>query len=411
MSATDTMVRRHQDAINEKLTFIEELTSKAEAENRKMTETERELIRGAQSEIAEIQADLDVYGESARIAAESRNRIRTLDTQLSAARSPGSLAGVVEYRSAGHYIEDLYAANIGDKEARERIELYHRAASHQVTGDNPGLLPQKIVEPVLQLVDTARPLVSAIGPKNLGEGSYAYARVTQHTQVGVQSAEKAELPSRKMSISLTSITAPTYGGYVNISKQNIRRTGGVITDMVISDLAGQYAIETEDACADDLVNAASAGTITYPASNVTAMDIAKAVWGAVGEAARALRTASIPAVRPILAVSPEQMALIGPLFPHINPQGAASTGFVASDLSLPGPQGNLAGLTVVMSPGLGSTDILFFYGSAVRVFEDRYGALSVDEPSVLGQQVSYSGDFETVIYESTGIISIEEAND
>lgn len=408
MTATDTMLRRHQGAIDEKLSFIEQLTLKAETDNRKLTDGEREMIATAQAEIGAIQADLDVYGETARIAAESRNAVRRIDAQLAAVRAPGATVGSIEYRSAGHYIQDYYNASQGDPDARERIELYTRAAAHQVTGDNVGLLPQKIVEPVLGEIDAARPLVTAIGPRSLGEGSYAYARVTQHTLVGVQAAEKAELPSRKMEIDLIPITAPTYGGYLNISKQNIRRTGGRITDMVISDLNGNYALQTEDACAAELTGAATAGSILIP-ETPTAFGVSQAVWGAVGAAARALRTAQIPAVRPILAVSPERMSLIGPLFPNVNPQNAPSTGFVATDLSLPGPQGNLAGVTVVMTAGLDEDTILFFYGSAVRCFEDREGVLSVDEPSVRGLQVSVAGDFETAIYEPTGIISIEQA--
>ena len=73
-------------------------------------------------------------------------------------------------------------------------------------------------------MDTSRPIVSAIGPQDLGTGAWSYARVTQHTQVGVQSAEKTELASRKMLITKTPLAAPTYGGYVNVSRQDINRT-------------------------------------------------------------------------------------------------------------------------------------------------------------------------------------------
>lgn len=406
---TDAMIRRLEGEIEERNALIQGIAQDAESAGRDLTDAELEQINRARGRISELVQQLDPLRESARIALESRQRTEVISAEIERLRGRGSLPGGVEYRSAGEYISDLYAMQMGDNDAANRIESFNRAAAHQTTADNPGLLPQRIVEPVLNSVDAARPLVSAIGPQNLGEGSWAYARVTQHTLVGQQSAEKAEMASRNMQVSLTSITAPTYGGYVNISRQNIRRTGGTITNMVISDLAGQYAIQTEDACGDELVASANAGTVEIPATP-TALGVASAVWGAVGEAAAGLRAANIPATRPILAVSADRMALIGPLFPNINPQNSTSTGFLASDLALPGPQGNLSGLTVVMAPGLDAGTVLFFYGSAVRVFEDRYGALSVDEPSVLGMQVGYAGDFETVVYEDAGIISIGQAS-
>ncbi len=406
---TDAMIRRLEGEIEERSALIQGLAQDAQAANRDFTDSEREQMTRAQSRIGELVEQLEPLREASRITLEARQRTEVISAEIERMRGRGNFPGNVEYRSAGEYIADVYAASMGDTEAANRMESFNRAAAHQTTADNPGLLPQRIVEPVLNEVDEARPLVSAIGPQNLGEGSYAYARVTQHTLVGAQSAEKAELPSRNMQVTLTPLSAPTYGGYVNISRQNIRRTGGTITNMVISDLAGQYAIQTEDACGDDLVAAATAGTLEIPATP-TAFGVSAAVWGAVGQAAVGLRAANIPARRPILAVSADQMALVGPLFPGVNPQNAASTGFVATDLTLPGPQGNLAGVTVVMAPGLTAGTILFFYASAVRVFEDRYGALSVDEPSVLGMQVGYAGDFETVIYEADGIISIGQAS-
>ena len=50
------------------------------------------------------------------------------------------------------------------------IEVFHRAAAHQTTADNPGLLPESIVAPIVNFVDTSRPIVSAIGPQDLGTG-------------------------------------------------------------------------------------------------------------------------------------------------------------------------------------------------------------------------------------------------
>lgn len=403
---TDALIRRLEGEIEERNGLIQGLAQDAQAANRDLSDSELEQITRAQSRISELAGQLNPLREASRVAIESRQRTALISQELEQLRGRQPTPGMqIEYRSAGAYVADLYLARMGDHDANDRLESFHRAAAHQTTADNPGLLPERIVEPVITVVDDARPVISAIGPTNLGQGSWAYARVTQHTQVGVQSAEKSELPSRKMIVTKTPITAPTYGGYVNVSKQDIRRTSPQILDMVIADLAGQYAIETEDDACDDIVAAATAGTVTIPATP-TAYNVAQAVWGAVGQSAALLRAANIPATGPILFAAPNRMALLGPLYPSVNPQNQYSSGLNMD--GQPGVQGNLQNLQLVMSPGFADGTLVFAFRSAIRCYEDRYGALQVNEPSVWGVQVGYAGDFETVILNTGGVIAISQ---
>lgn len=406
---TDALIRRLEGEVEERSALIQGIAQDAQAAGRDLNDAELEQIARARTRIGELNGQLDPLRDASRVAIESRQRTEQLHQELAHLRGRTPTGGaIVEYRSVGAYAADLYAARMGERDAADRIESFNRAAAHQTTADNPGLLPQRIIEPVLNELDASRPLVAALGPQELGDGSYAYARVTQRTLVGEQSAEKAELPSRKMTVSLTPIAGSTYGGYLNISRQDIRRTGGRITDMVISDLAGQYGLETEEAAGAALIAAATDGTVEIPATP-TVIGISSAIWGAVGQAAAGLRTANVPATGPILAVSPDMLGLVGPLFPAVNPQNAISTGFTADGLLVQGAQGNISGLTVVMSTGLPTGTMLLTFKSAVRVFEDRYGALTVDEPSVWGMQVGYAGDFETVVYSAAGVIAIDQA--
>ena len=62
---------------------------------------------------------------------------------------------------------DRWKAAIGDEDAKSRLDLYERAAAHQTTGDNPGIIPQPLLEPILNYVDVARPIVGSLGPKPL----------------------------------------------------------------------------------------------------------------------------------------------------------------------------------------------------------------------------------------------------
>ena len=235
----------------------------------------------------------------------------------------------VEYlhRSVGAYVAEMYYAQLGDTDSRNRLDVYNRVAAHQTTADNPGLLPENIVQPLINFIEIARPIVASVNPIDLGTGSWSYARVTQHTQVGKQAGEKTELPSRKMLVTKTPLGADTFGGYVNISKQDINRTSPAILDMVINDLAGQYAIETEEEAADVLYAAATSGPILPTAP--TPENIAAAVWGAAGQVFAATKGQG----RTVVAVSPDMLAYVGPILSGLNPANAnISSGFTAGGI-------------------------------------------------------------------------------
>ena len=105
--------------------------------------------------------------------------------------------------------------------------MFESAAAHQKTSDKLGVFPDPIFGDFVNFIDAARPLVSVIGPQALTSGTWYRPRVTQHTVVDVQGTagaaadEKTELDSQKMVISRLTGTAVTYGGYVNVSRQNI----------------------------------------------------------------------------------------------------------------------------------------------------------------------------------------------
>ena len=152
--------------IEEKQKFIDGVVEAAEKDGRDLTQQEMELVTRAVTGSGELNEQAKPMQEAARIAIESPRPGRAdrppdghRDT-----RSPGE----VEYRSAGEYVIDRWRAGLGIEEARERLELYHRAAAHMTTSaDSAGILPEPIVGPVVNFVDAARPLVSALGPREL----------------------------------------------------------------------------------------------------------------------------------------------------------------------------------------------------------------------------------------------------
>jgi hypothetical protein len=224
--------------------------------------------------------------------------------------------------------------------------------------------------------------------------------VTQHTNVAEQVGEKTELVSRKMIIDKLPVAAKTYGGYVNVSRQDIDWSQPAIMDIVLADLAGYYAQVTEDAAGDALVAGGTAGP-AIPTGPATPAAISAAIWTAVGSVYAATKGQG----RLGLLVSADMFGMIGPVFPPINPTNAFSSGFNAAPADS-GPQGSLSGLEVVLGPQLAAGTMIVASSAAFEVYEDRIGSLQVVEPSVLGVQVAYAGYFAPLVIVAGGIQKI-----
>jgi hypothetical protein len=280
------------------------------------------------------------------------------------------------------------------------LEVYNRAAAHQTTSDTPGLLPAPILGPVVNFIDAARPLVNALGPRQLPSSSFSRPKVTQHTAVGTQSAEKAELVSQKMTIGKLTVSPATIGGYVNVSRQSIDWDQPGIMDLLVTDLAAQYAITTEATAVQAFYNGGTAGP-TIPATP-TGDVVAQQFW----TAAASVYTATKGQGRVLAVASPDVLGILGPLFQPVNPMNQQGEGFRASNFGL-GAAGAISGIPIYVTAGFGAVKRLMLLSSAAaEVYEDRIGSLQVVEPSVLGIQLAYAGYFASLIVESTGIVKV-----
>lgn len=408
---SDAMISRLEGELEERNAFIQGTIASAQDSGRDLSDNETELIKSAKARVDNLRSQLDTLYDSRTSTIEARRRAVEVNTELSRMRKQTD-SGPVEYRSAGAYMLDSWKAHTGDREAQERLEIFSRAAAHQKTGDNPGIIPDPIVGGVVNFIDAARPLVSAIGPMDLPSATWHRPKVTQHTAVGAQGAaggaadEKTELVSQKMLITRLTANAVTYGGYVNVSRQNIDFSGPQALDLVVNDLAQQYAIETEAATAAALV--ASPNTVeltTALGGTPTEDELLAAIWTAVANTYNATKGQG----RLVLALSADQLGVYGKLFGnYVNPQNSASPGFQAGNFGQ-GVMGSISGVPVVMSSGLPSGSAILFSTAGIEVFEQRVGALQVTEPSVLGVQVAYAGYFTPLTIETAGIQRIVNA--
>jgi HK97 family phage major capsid protein len=402
MGATDALLARLQGEIEERSTFMDNLVEGAEKDGRDLTEQEMSLLARTRDRIGDINKQVDPLREAAKIAGDSRKRTADIARQFEEARNPDAIRSF-EYRSAGEYAVDMWRAGLGQSDARERLDLYNRAAAHQTTGDNPGLIPTPILGPVVNFIDAQRPMVNALGPRQLPSGSWSRPLVTQHTQIAAQAGEKTELASRKMTISKVAVTPNTYGGYVNVSRQDLDWTQPAIMDLVINDLSAQYAIATEAACATALYTAGTAAdaSTTIPTGAATPAQVAGAIWAGAGK----IYAATLGVGQVYFACSPDMLGLIGPLFAPIQPRSAQSEGFYAGAFGQ-GAMPAISGVQVIVSAGFAPASMLMFSTAAAEVYEDRVGSLQVIEPSVLGVQVAYAGYFTQIVLLATGLQKI-----
>lgn len=400
MSATDQMVAALNAEIEERRQFQDQLIEAAQGQNRDLNPQEMELYQRAADRIRSCGEQLEPLSEGLRIAADSARRSRELADSYREARTGNASPAPIEYRSAGAFILDYWQAGLGYDEPRRRLEHYTRAAAHQTTADNPGVIPDPIVGSVLSLIDASRPIVSSLGVRPVPGGTFKRPKVTQHTDTGLQAGEKVELASRKMTITPVDVSMATYGGYVNVSRQNIDWSTPQIMDIVIGDLAAQYARDTEGATGSALGTAAVAGP-TLPTGANTSDEVLAAIWGAASTAYTTM--GGVGGL--VLAIPPGMLSLVGPLFPPYNPTNAGGIGFSAGGFAQ-GSVGTISGIAVVMSDAVAVNTMLLINTVAAECYEQRIGSLSVTEPSVLGVQVAYAGYFAPVVMEAGGIVKI-----
>jgi HK97 family phage major capsid protein len=399
--ANDAMIRRLERELEERNSAVQAIIGNANDSERDLNPSEKETLDGLNTRMSELKAQLDQLETTSKMAIDVQDRMKQFDSAITNRRRVQTHE--VEYRSAGQYICDQWSAHLGDRTAQERLEIYTRAAAHQKTSDNTGVIPIPAIGEVINFIDAARPMVNAIGPREMPSQNWFRPLITQQPTVGLQGTagaagdEKAELVSQKMIITKLTGSAVTYGGYVNVSRQDIDFSSPQIMDIIIEGLANAYALQTETATGTAL-DASAATNVGYGASP-TAVTVAGALWSAASTIYGAVKGAP---GRLVLAVAADRLAVLGPLFPPFNVQNGQSAGLLAGNFGS-GDVGNVSGVQLIMSPGLASGKAFLFHTAAVDVFEQRVGSLQAVEPSVLGIQVAYAGYFTPVLIPAGGV--------
>jgi HK97 family phage prohead protease len=319
-----------------------------------------------------------------------------------ARKAPSRLPSASEWISA--YVrggESFAAVNrmIADHQAvHNPLEA---AAGDIATTDTPGLLPVPVVGPVYNNINYLRPVVSAIGARAMPLGSgkvFNRPEITTHVSVAQQATELSGLSSTTMVVSSNNVTRLTFGGTVLLSEQDIDWTDPASVNIVLEDLAGQYADATDNYAADQLLsNSTAAGSW-----NGTAASLLFDIY----ELAR-LISANTNVLPTHMFVDPATWAKIGglvdgqnrPLFPTVAPYNAAGQQNAGTW------NGNPLGLTMVVDKNFTSNRIIVGCAAGrfagFEIYENQRGLIAIDKPEVLGRQVSFRGYFATLMIDAT----------
>jgi HK97 family phage major capsid protein len=370
----------------------------SEVEGRDLVDAERSLLDRARDRIGELDAQIEPLASFEELRAQHDATTATLPAPRT---SPRPIAGddrANPYASAGAFVVDyLRAGGIiergrQDPDAAQRVAMVQQRAD-QTTTNTPGILPTPIVGQVVDLIDARRPLISSLGGAKAMGGipgkTFTRPKITQHVTVGVQSAEKTALPSQNMVIGSVTFTKATYGGTVDISRQDIDWTDPSAWDILIRDLANVYAIQTETAVAADFV-AKATGTKppALPATPVLA-DWSHALYTAGMHSYQAGQR--MPAV---IWCSLDVWAALGSLVDTarlVLPQNKTDEMGAAGTSTLADFRGDLLGLPRVVVPTFPAKTCIVGPSDLYESYEEVIGLLSVIEPSILGVQVAYGG--------------------
>lgn len=384
----DAMLKKLGDERTEKVKFITSLTDEAMGANRDLSDNESELITRAKDRIGAIDKQLETLSGDLELSQAAQDRLAKLGNAVQSGRTDQP----VEYPTPGAYLRDYISAMAGQGNARteadERLRRYHRAAAHVTTDAFAGVFPNSIVGPVINFINSSRPLVNALGVQGVPSGpTFRRPRlVDQHTAdgVGVQANQKDELVSQPFNITSDDVALSTLGGYVNVARQ-VLDWGVASMDTIVNQLAARYAMAVERAAIAEMQKSTSKVALAADADSTA---LIKAIYD--GAALVFNKTNQLPTT---MVAGPNGWARLGSivdaagrqLFPFLAPGNAAGQQSATSF------QGNPVGLSLVVTPGITDDTFWILNGWALEAYEQLVGQLQVTEPSVLGVQVAYAG--------------------
>jgi len=389
-ATVDPMVEKHLIDRERAESLIESMKQVAMDRDGFLNESEREAIANAKDRIAKCDEQLEIIGDNYQLTDEARNRL---------ARLTRAVQPVTSYSRAGDLLYDVLHLGDVDCAARYR-QAVNRAAEHMgteatktvpVAGDLGGLVVNPVVGPVIDPYPGGMPFATALGlTESPNAMMFLRPRIVDPnfaTAVGPQGSgatlgfEKAELPSKKFDVTAEPVSLSTVGTYLNISQQLITLQAGSL-DLIMSHQLKRLANAIDALLLAEMEK--STGHIVLAADADAA-----AILAALYQASATVYTTT-GSLAEWVVMGPLGWARLGslvdlagrPLFPTL---GAANAPGTASATTF---TGSVAGLRVIVTPGIADTDMWVGNGEVMEGYVYRFPVLEAVEPSVLGRQVA-----------------------
>ena len=317
------------------------------------------------------------------------------------------------YHIGGDTFKNMNVA-VADYSASKRTAL-QAAAGDVLTTDTPGLLPVPVLGPLVQDLNFLRPVVEAVGarayPDNGQQKTFIRPTITTHTSVATQSTELSAASATTMVIASNSVAKTTLAGQVTLSVQDIDFTSPAAMQLILNDLMGEYMIASDNLAADNLLTAATSSGVW----DLTVADLLKSVYDSAVDISNGRNWTPTH-----MFVSPDVWGQLGqladttgrPVFPFI---GAGLTGQNAlGGGNATSWNGNPLGLQLVVDSNFAAKTMIITrvgqgQGDAFEFYESIRGLMSVEQPSVLGRNMSFHGYVSTFAAISGMIRKITQA--
>jgi hypothetical protein len=407
------LTRLHEERAAQ-VDFIDGVLSRVESEGRDLVDAERANLQAARERIAAIdeqRTPLEAFEELRSVSDESVRLAYSGGSGEQRATRPLGQArpDAPTYGSPGEFVVDLIRARgypgmqiDPDPQARARVEAAlgrslhgeSRAVATMTTADTPGVLPKPVVGEVLGQLDAARPFVSSIGVRSLATTpgkTFSRPYISQHVDVAEQAAEKTELVSRALKILSMDFAKKTFGGVVNVSRQDIDWTSPSAWDILLNDLANVYAAETDDAAATAFATAVTQNVDVPLADQGELSAWTTALYEAAAIAATGDGTQRASALRlpDTIWASVDMWSTLGGMVAAQRLQSGFNIPAAGAVTTFTG--GDLLTIPQIIVPGFPAGTMIVGRRNGTEFYEERIGVLSAVEPAILGVEVAYGG--------------------
>jgi uncharacterized protein len=307
--------------------------------------------------------------------------------------------------SAGEWIS---AQMQGGAVAAEFNARLRAAAPDVTTADLDGILPLPILAPIYSGIQGLRPVVDAIGARQMPQSGKVFIvpKITTHTSIGGPETQNTTITAGEYVVDDVQITKDIYGGYVEVSEASIDWSSPEVLQGLLEDMGKKYALATDNAAADALL----AGT-SQTTGNVDPADPADWIQKVYACANTILANGNY--LPDHLFVSGDVFAQLGtlsddqgrPLFPQVGPMNAFGTMNAGSREAV------VFGLRLVVDTNFAAKTTIVGAAAtgAFRCYEQQKGAISLDNPSTLSRTIAFRGYFAPKMIDANQFMKIPQA--